>query len=118
MFPVNIAHKLSLFYDYWHPRIVGELNDNQIKLVKLKGEFVWHTHLKEDEMFLVLSGRLIIKLRDQDVVIEAGELIVIPKGLEHMPVAEEEVQVMVIEPKSTVTSSKTHTEQTINPEWI
>lgn len=118
MFPVNIAHKFSLFYNYWHPRIVGELNDSYIKLVKLKGEFVWHQHENEDELFMVFSGKLTIKLKDQDVVLEAGEFMVIPKGVEHMPIAEEEVQVLLIEPKSTVNTGEMRNERTVNSEWV
>jgi mannose-6-phosphate isomerase-like protein (cupin superfamily) len=118
MFPVNIAHKFSLFYDYWHPRIVSELNDSYIKLVKLKGEFIWHTHEKEDELFLVINGKLIIKLKDREVVLEAGEFMIIPKGIEHMPIAVDEVQVMLIEPKSTVNTGEVSNERTVNSEWV
>src|SRR3972149_10803830 len=99
---VNIAHKLSLFQEYWSPRIVGELNDSYVKLVKLKGEFVWHQHENEDELFLVVKGRLLIKLRDRDLWIGEGEFVIVPRGVEHCPVAEDEVHVLLLEPQSTV----------------
>src|SRR5690242_2476543 len=98
---VNLKDKLSLFNDHWSPKIVGDLNDSHVKLAKLKGEFVWHKHDNEDELFFIVKGKLLIKFRDQDVYLEEGEFLIIPKGVEHMPVAEEEVQVMLIEPKTT-----------------
>lgn len=85
---VNLMQKFSLFHDYWSPKIVGELNDSYVKLAKLKGEFVWHHHDNEDELFLVLNGTLTMKLRDGDVEVREGEFIIIPKGVEHQPVAE------------------------------
>ena len=89
---VNLAQKFGLIQEYWHPRIVGEVNESYVKLVKLTGEFVWHKHDNEDELFLVVKGNLLIKLRDKDIRLSEGELVIIPKGVEHMPVAEEEVQ--------------------------
>jgi mannose-6-phosphate isomerase-like protein (cupin superfamily) len=116
---VNLAHKFSLFHDYWHPRIVGELNDSYLKLVKLKGEFVWHRHEAEDELFLVVKGRLLIRLRDRDIRLDEGEFVVIPKGVEHLPVAEDEVQVLLLEPKSTLNTGNVRNERTVSdPEWI
>lgn len=115
---VNIAQKFTLFQDYWSPRIAGELNDAYIKLVKLKGEFVWHHHEAEDEMFLVVKGKLLIKFRDRDVWLEAGEFLIIPKGVEHMPVAEDEVQVMLLEPKTTVNTGNVQNEKTAVDQWI
>lgn len=94
--------KLNLFSEYWSPNIVGDLNDSHVKLAKLKGEFVWHKHDNEDELFFIIKGRLLIKLRDQDIYLEEGEFLIIPKGVEHLPIAEEEVHVMLIEPKSTL----------------
>lgn len=99
---VNLQEQLSLLDEYWDPKIVGSLNDCYIKLAKLKGEFVWHKHDHEDEMFFVIKGRLLIKLKDQDIYIQENEFIVIPKGVEHLPVADEEVHIMLIEPKSTL----------------
>lgn len=87
---VNLTEKLGSFQDHWSPKIVGELNDSLVKLVKLKGEFVWHHHEAEDELFLVIKGTLLMKLRDRDVRVEEGEFIIIPRGVEHLPVAEDE----------------------------
>ncbi len=115
---VNIAQKFSLFHEYWSPRIVGELNDMHVKLAKLKGEFVWHFHENEDELFLVVRGKLGIKLRDRDVWINEGEFVVIPKGVEHCPVADEEVWVMLIEPKSTLNTGEERNERTFEAQWI
>ena len=94
--PINLAEKFGLFSDHWSPRIVGELNDSYVKLVKLQGEFVWHHHEHEDELFLVVKGRLLIQLRDRDLWLGEGEMAIIPKGVEHRPVAEEEVHVMLL----------------------
>lgn len=99
---VNIDKKLSLFDDYWSPRIAGELNGQQVKLVKFKGEFSWHHHDNEDEMFLVIKGKFSMELKDKSIEINEGEYIIIPKGVEHKPVAEEEVQVMLFEPATTL----------------
>jgi mannose-6-phosphate isomerase-like protein (cupin superfamily) len=99
---VNIKEKFNLFSDYWNPRIIGELNGQHVKLAKLKGEFVWHHHEHEDELFLVVKGRLLMKFRDRDVWLNEGEMIIIPAKVEHMPVAEEEVHVLLFEPKSTL----------------
>ena len=99
---INIQEKFTLFSDYWSPKIVEDLNDSHIKFAKLKGEFVWHHHEHEDELFLLVKGNLTIKFRDRDVHLQEGELIVIPKGIEHKPVCEDEVQVILIEPKTTL----------------
>jgi mannose-6-phosphate isomerase-like protein (cupin superfamily) len=99
---INLAQKLSLFQDHYSPKIVGDLNDHQVKLVKLKGEFLWHKHDAEDEMFLVVGGRLTIRFRDGDVDLSPGEMIIVPKGVEHMPVADEECSIMLIEPATTL----------------
>src|SRR4051812_5325336 len=95
---VNINEKLALFDEYWKPKIVGELNGQMVKLVKFKGEFVWHHHEAEDEMFLVLKGRLLMEFRERNMWVEEGEFIIVPRGTEHRPVAEEEVHVMLFEP--------------------
>jgi mannose-6-phosphate isomerase-like protein (cupin superfamily) len=110
---VNLAQKFSLFDDYWNPRIVGDLNDSHIKLVKVKGEFVWHHHEAEDELFLVVKGRLLIKLRDRDVWLDEGEFLVIPRGVEHCPVAPEEVHLLLLEPKGTLNTGNVHGERTV-----
>ena len=99
---INIAQKLSLFTEHWSPKIIAELNGQHIKLAKLKGEFVWHQHQNEDEMFLVIKGSLKIEFRDRIEHLKAGEMIVIPKGVEHKPIADEEVEVMLFEPKTTL----------------
>ena len=100
--PVDLAQKLSTFSEHWSPKAIARLNDYEIKVVKLKGEFVWHTHEDTDELFLVVSGRLTIRLRDRDVVLNPGQLFVVPRGVEHCPVAEEEVHAVLIEPEGTV----------------
>ena len=110
---VNIAQKFGLFNEYWAPYIVGELNDSYVKVAKLKGQFVWHKHNTEDELFLVTKGRLGIKLRDKDITLVEGEFVIIPKGVEHMPVADEEVHVVLIEPKSTLNTGDVRDERTI-----
>jgi len=110
---VNLAHKLALFHDYWSPKIVGELNDSYVKLVKVKGEFVWHHHDAEDELFLVVKGRLLIRLRDGDVRLEEGEFAIIPRGVEHLPIAEEEAHLLVLEPKSTLNTGNVQDERTV-----
>ncbi|MCB9006571.1 MAG: cupin domain-containing protein [Ardenticatenaceae bacterium] len=115
---VNLAEKLKLFNDYWHPRIVGELNDSHVKVVKVQGEFVWHHHDHEDELFLVLNGRLQMQFRDRDVWLEAGEFIIVPRGVEHRPVAPEEVHLLLLEPKSTLNTGNVMDEKTVVAEWI
>jgi len=98
---INLADKLAQFSDYWAPRVVGQLNDYDIMVVKVQGEFVWHAHADTDDFFLVLKGRLIIRLRDREVVLVTGELFVVPRGVEHQPFAEEEVHLLLIEPAGT-----------------
>ncbi len=110
---VNLSEKLGLFQDYWSPKIAGEINDSLVKLVKLKGEFVWHHHEQEDELFLVVKGRLQIKLRDRDINLEEGEFVIIPRGVEHLPVAEEEAHVLLLEPRSTLNTGNTQNERTV-----
>jgi len=109
---VNLAQKLSLFQDHWSPKIVGELNESHVKLVKVQGEFVWHHHEAEDELFLVVKGRLTIKLRDRDIELGEGEFVIIPKGVEHKPVAEEEVHLLLLEPKTTRNTGNVENERT------
>jgi mannose-6-phosphate isomerase-like protein (cupin superfamily) len=98
---INLADKLAQFSDHWSPRTVAQLNEYDVMVVKVKGEFVWHAHHDTDDFFLVLKGRLVIRLRDRDVVLNAGELFVVPRGVEHQPVAEEEVHLLLIEPTGT-----------------
>lgn len=111
---VSLADKLARFGDYWSPKIVGELNDAYVKLAKLKGEFVWHHHAQEDELFLVVRGRLTIKLRDGEIRLEPGELAIIPRGVEHCPVADEEVHVLLLEPKSTLNTGNVRNDRTVS----
>ena len=110
---VNLAEKFGRFRDYWSPKIVGELNDSYVKLAKLKGEFVWHHHANEDELFLVVRGKLLIRLRDRDIRLNEGEFVIIPKGVEHLPVADEEVHVLLLEPKSTLNTGNVRNERTV-----
>ena len=110
---VNLAQKFNSFDEYWSPRIAGELNDSYVKLVKLRGEFVWHQHDSEDELFLVVRGHLTIKLRDHDVELDPGEFVIIPRGIEHLPVAAEEVHVVLLEPKSTLNTGNVQSERTV-----
>jgi mannose-6-phosphate isomerase-like protein (cupin superfamily) len=98
---VNLRAKLALFTDQWSPKIVGELNGQHVKIAKVEGEFVWHAHDDEDELFLVIHGRLTLRLRDRDVVLEPGELFIVPAGVEHLPIAEEETHILMFEPIST-----------------
>jgi mannose-6-phosphate isomerase-like protein (cupin superfamily) len=109
---INIAEKLSLFSDHWNPRIIGELNGQQVKATKLKGEFVWHHHENEDELFLVVKGILKMEFRDKTVVINPGEFIIVPRGVEHKPVAEQEVELLLFEPASTLNTGNIENEQT------
>ena len=110
---VSLVEKLNSFQDYWSPKIVGEVNESFVKLVKLKGEFVWHHHEAEDELFLVVKGSLLIRLRDRDVRVEEGEFVIIPRGIEHLPVADEEVHVLLLEPKSTLNTGNVANERTV-----
>ena len=111
---VDVAEKFALFDQAWSPKIVAELNDAYVKVVKLEGEFVWHHHDDEDELFWVVSGRLRMELRDGEVVLEPGELLVVPKGVEHRPVAEGETHVVLIEPKTTLNTGNVRDERTVD----
>jgi mannose-6-phosphate isomerase-like protein (cupin superfamily) len=116
---VNLQQKLSLFTEHWSPKIVGELNGQHVKLVKLKGEFIWHKHDEEDELFYVISGTLKMEYRDRIEIIQPGEFIIVPKGIEHKPVAEEEVAIMLFEPASTLNTGDVENERTVaNPEIL
>ena len=116
---VNLADKFALFSERWSPKIVGQVNDCHVKIAKLLGEFEWHHHENEDEMFFVVKGRLTVKFRDRDVVLDEGELLVIPRGVEHLPVAEEEVWLMMVEPTGTLNTGNRTTDRTVaQPEVI
>jgi mannose-6-phosphate isomerase-like protein (cupin superfamily) len=115
---LNLAAAFGRFSEHWRPKIVGELNDSYVKLAKLHGEFVWHQHEHEDELFLVVKGRLLIRLRDRDLWLDEGEFVVIPKGVEHLPVAAEEVHVLLLEPKSTSNTGDVQSERTVAAEWL
>jgi mannose-6-phosphate isomerase-like protein (cupin superfamily) len=111
---VNLAEKFSLFFDYWTPMIVGELNGQQVKLAKLEGEFVWHSHEKEDELFFVVKGSLRIKLRDSEALVREGEFLIVPRGTEHLPIADEECHVVLLEPASTLNTGNIENERTVS----
>jgi len=110
---VNLAETFEKFTEHWSPKIVGELNDSYVKVVKLKGEFVWHHHEKEDELFLVVKGTLRMRFRDREVLVREGEFLIVPKGVEHLPVAEEEVHVVLLEPRSTLNTGNVVNERTV-----
>jgi len=116
---VNLADKLARFSEHWSPKIVGELNGQHVKAVKVKGEFVWHHHENEDEMFLIVKGQLVMKLRDRDVILNEGEFFIVPKGVEHKPVAPEEVHIVLLEPKSTLNTGNVRNEITRDQlQWV
>lgn len=117
---VSIAEKMSVFNDHWNPRIVGELNGQHIKLVKAQGEFDWHKHDNEDEMFLVIKGEFNMELRDETILIKEGEFIIIPRGIEHRPVVKNEVQVMLFEPANTINTGDNQKSELTQrkTEWI
>lgn len=119
MLKVNIGDKLNLIKDYWSPKITGELNGQQVKLVKFKGPFTWHKHDNEDELFLVIKGSFTMEFRDEKLIINEGEFIIVPRGVEHRPNAENEVHVLLFEPASTLNTGNVINEMTINnPEKI
>ena len=119
---VNLEEKFGLFSELWSPKIVGEVNDAHVKVGKLKGEFIWHKHEAEDEMFFIVKGNLVIRVRDpeeRDISLTEGEFVIIPKGIEHMPVSEAESWIMMIEPKGTLNTGDVTDDRTVQePEWI
>lgn len=116
---INLTQKLSLFNDHWNPRIIAELNGQQVKLAKFRGEFVWHKHDNEDELFYVLEGAFTMQFRDRSVELNKGDMIVVPKGVEHRPVAEKEVSIMLFEPASTLNTGDAKGELTKEKlQWI
>lgn len=110
---VNLLEKLALVKDFWSPAIVGELNESYVKVVKLKGEFIWHHHDSEDELFLVVKGALRMKFRDHESIIRPGEFIIVPRGVEHLPIADEEVHIVLVEPRSTLNTGNLHNDRTV-----
>lgn len=116
---VNLAEKLAKFSDHWHPRIVGELNGQHVKLAKIQGAFDWHHHENEDELFLVVNGRMDLELRDQTIHLEEGEFFIVPRGVEHRPVADEECHILLFEPAGTRNTGTRTTEKTRDDlEWV
>ena len=116
---VNLAEKLATFSDYFNPRIVGELNGQEVKLVKFRGEFIWHHHVNEDELFYVVKGSFDMHTRDKVVTVNAGEFLIMPRGVEHKPVANEEVEILLFEPATTLNTGNIENEMTVNnPEKI
>ena len=116
--PVNLAAALARIPDQWHPRIVGQVNDFHVKLVKLAGEFVWHAHEREDELFLVLQGCLRMRVRDGEAAVRPGEFVIVPRGVEHCPTADEETHVLLLEPASTVNTGTAGGERTRPAQWL
>ena len=115
---IDVQQKFAQFTEHWSPRIIAELNGQQVKIARLAGEFVWHAHQDEDEMFLVLEGRLRLEFRDRTIELGPGQLAVVPRGVEHRPVAEAEVKVMLFEPASTVNTGDVGGERTVDPQRI
>jgi mannose-6-phosphate isomerase-like protein (cupin superfamily) len=110
---INLRDKFSRFIDYCNPRVIGEVNDCHVKAVKLKGEFIWHHHDNEDELFLVVKGTLRMKFRGREAIVTEGEFVVVPRGVEHCPVADEEVHIVLIEPKTTLNTGNITNERTV-----
>ena len=117
--PINLQDKFSLFNDHWSPKVIAEMNDYQFKLVKVQGEFIWHDHPDTDEVFIVMAGTLDIEFWDGKVTLNAGEMYVVPKGVKHRPVAENECQIMIVEPKGVVNTGDADSELTADDDvWI
>jgi mannose-6-phosphate isomerase-like protein (cupin superfamily) len=110
---INVAEKFSQINEMWSPKILGEVNDSYIKAVKVIGEFVWHHHDHEDEMFMVISGKLRMKFRDREEVVGPGEFIIVPRGVDHLPISDQETQVLLFEPKSTLNTGNVRNERTL-----
>jgi mannose-6-phosphate isomerase-like protein (cupin superfamily) len=109
---VNLAEKFASIADYWNPRVAGDLNGQQVKLVKIQGEFIWHQHDHEDELFLVVEGEFTMEFRDKNILLKAGEFLIVPRGIEHRPVAEKEASVLLFEPATTLNTGEHHNERT------
>jgi mannose-6-phosphate isomerase-like protein (cupin superfamily) len=114
MHTINLKERFAKFSDYCKPRVIGEVNDCAVKAVKMKGEFIWHHHEHEDELFLVVKGTLRMKFRDHESVVHEGEFIIVPRGVEHLPVADEEVHIILVEPKSTLNTGNLVNERTVS----
>jgi len=114
MHTVNLEEKFGKFSDYCNPRVIGEVNHCAVKVVKLKGEFIWHHHDEEDELFLVVKGTLRMKFRDHEAIVNEGEFVIVPHGVEHLPVADEEVHIVLLEPKSTLNTGNIVNERTVS----
>ncbi len=114
MHTINLKEKFAKFSDYCNPRLIGEVNDCAVKAVKLKGEFIWHRHENEDELFLVVKGELRIKFRDHESIVHEGEFLIVPRGVEHLPIAENEAHIVLIEPKSTLNTGNLVNERTVS----
>jgi mannose-6-phosphate isomerase-like protein (cupin superfamily) len=110
---INLTEKFASFKERWSPKAIGQVNDAAVKLAKLQGEFIWHSHANEDELFLVVKGKLLIKLRDQDIHLSEGECVIIPKGVEHLPIADEECHVLFFEPNTTLNTGNVRNERTV-----
>jgi mannose-6-phosphate isomerase-like protein (cupin superfamily) len=110
---INLDEKFALFSDHWSPKIIGELNENFVKLVKFKGDFVWHHHENEDELFIVIKGELTIKFRDRDLIAKPGEMILVPKKIEHCPAPKEEVWAILVEPKTVLNTGNVYDKKTV-----
>ncbi len=116
---INLTEKFGLFEEHWTPKIIGELNGQQVKLAKVKGEFIWHNHEGEDELFYIMKGTLKMEFRDKTVVLNEGEMIIVPKGVDHRPIAKEEVWILLFEPKNTKHTGEVESELTVkNLDWI
>ncbi len=116
---ISLAEKFAKFSDHWSPKIIAELNGQHVKLAKFQGPFVWHAHTHEDELFLVVRGAFTMEFRDRNVVLQAGDMLVVPRGVEHRPVAEHEVEVLLFEPAATVNTGNTGGDKTVaQPDWI
>jgi mannose-6-phosphate isomerase-like protein (cupin superfamily) len=115
---VSLSDTLAVIHEHWSPKIVGEVNEMHVKLAKLAGDFVWHAHETEDELFLVLKGTLRMQFRDHEIAVHSGEFIIVPHGTEHRPVADEEVELLLVEPKSTVNTGTAGGERTRDAEWM
>ncbi len=116
---INLKEKLSKFSDHWSPKVIAEMNDYQFKLVKIKGDFVWHNHGDTDEFFLVIEGKMNIKFKDKTVILKEGEIFVVPKGVEHKPYAEEECKIMIVEPRGVINTGNSESDlKADNDVWI
>ena len=116
---INLKEKLSKFSDHWSPKVIAEMNDYQFKLVKIKGDFVWHNHGDTDEFFLVIEGEMKIEFKDETVILKEGEMFVVPKGVEHKPYAEEECKIMIVEPRGVINTGDTESNlRASNDVWI